>query len=299
MQMIVNVIVSVVSAFQEVALSNLFAVVGQILSLVAIVILTKVCPPSLVSLSFAFAALPVLVTIIGSVILFSKQYNNVSPSISCIDRNQIKDLFGLGYKFFIINVQVVVLYQTTNILISHLSSPIEVTYYNVAYKYLNMAMMAYTIITAPLWPAYTDAYTKKDYTWMKNTRSRMTKVMFLSFFVCSLMMLVSQPVYRLWLNGEVNVPIVMTILVGLYVMVYCWMNLNGTIIVGIGAVKIETVAVLIGMIVHIPLSFLLGRFIGGYGVIVSMILINVAYAVLFNVQANKILSLKAKGIWLS
>ena len=52
------------------------------------------------------------------------------------------------------------------------------------------------------------------------------------------------------------------------------------------------------MVLHIPLSIVLGKQVGAYGVIASMIFINLIYAIVFNIQVNKILNKKAKGIWL-
>lgn len=46
-QMIVNVLTAVAAAFQRVALSSLFPVVGNAMSLTTILVLTKCCPPSL------------------------------------------------------------------------------------------------------------------------------------------------------------------------------------------------------------------------------------------------------------
>lgn len=298
LQMIVNVLVSVIAAFQRVALSNSFTVIGHTLSLIIIFILTKTTQGSLLALAFAISAMPILVTIVASFILFRGKYARIAPSLKSFDKNYVKELFSLGYKFFIINIQVVVLYQSTNILISNLSSPLDVTVYNIAYKYMNISMMLYTIITAPLWPAYTDAYAKQDFDWMKSTRNKMQKVLLLSMCCCVFMCLISQPVYKLWIGDEVFVPMQMTIMVALYVMAYCWMNLNGTLIVGMGKVKLETIMVVIGMFLHIPLSLILGRLIGAYGVLVSMVIINFIYAIVFHIQVNKILNKKAKGIWL-
>ena len=168
LQMIVNVLTAVVSAYQKTALSSAFPVIGNFLSLVAIFLLTKLCPPSLVVLAIAISVMPIVVLFIASIFLFSRKFKAVCPSIKSIDRVYIKDLFGLGAKFFLIQIQVVILYQCTNILISNVSGPDEVTSYNIAYKYLGVAMMVYTIIISPLWPAFTDAYTKKDFVWMKN-----------------------------------------------------------------------------------------------------------------------------------
>ena len=88
-------------------------------------------------------------------------FRSVSPSVEYVNFKYVRDLFNLGLKFFVIQIQVVVFLQTTNILISNVSSPNDVTYYNVAYKYMSVGMMLYNILMTPLWPAFTDAYTKK------------------------------------------------------------------------------------------------------------------------------------------
>lgn len=81
-----------------------------------------------------------------------------------------------------------------------MSSPNEVTTYNIAYKLLSCAMMIYTLITAPLWPAYTDAYARKDFDWMKQMRSKMQKILILSIFACVLIVLASSPIYHFGLE---------------------------------------------------------------------------------------------------
>ena len=297
LQMIVNVMVSVVAAFQKVALSSSFLVLGNFLSLINIYLLRAFCAPSLFSLVFAVSAMPILVTILATFILFNGRFKRVSPAWKTIDRLLIKDLFSLGYKFFIINIQVLVLYQSTTILISYVSSPIDVTHYNIAYKLLNSAMMVFTIITAPLWPAYTDAYTRGDYSWMRNMRSKMMKILLMSFLGCFFLTLISQPVYSIWVGENVSIPPMMTALVAIYVCAYCWLNLNGTFTTGMGKMKVSSRMVIIGMVFHIPLSLFLSSFWGAYGVLVSLIFINIIYAVIINVQVNKLLNLTAAGIW--
>ena len=167
-QMIVNVLTAVLAAYQKVALSSAFPVIGNFISLFIILLLTKYCPPSLSLLALAISTIPIFVIIIASFILFSSSFKAVAPSWNFVKKKQIKDLFNLGSKFFLIQAQIVVLYQCTNILISNLSGPSDVTSYNIAYKYITISMMILTIIMAPLWPAFTEAYTKNDYSWMKN-----------------------------------------------------------------------------------------------------------------------------------
>lgn len=297
LQMYIKVFNSVVAAFQKVALSESFGVIGNVISLFLIVILKRICPPSLVVLACTLAAMPILVTIIASLIFYSGKFKPIAPKISSIRLDYIKDLFGLGYKFFIINIQVLVLFQSTNVLISYVSSPLEVTNYNVAYRLLNCGMMLYTMITAPLWPAYTDAYTKGDYDWMKAMRRKMERILLLSMLACAIITLLSPIIYKLWIGDQVSVPFAMTVMVCVYVMVYCWSNLNGTLIVGMGKLKVNTINCLVGMFLHIPLSLLLGKYYGAYGVLVSLIVINLFYAIMQHYQVSLLINNLAYGIW--
>lgn len=297
-QMIVNILTNVVAAFQRVAFSSLFAVVGQIMALFVIVVLIKTMPPSLTGLAFAYSAVPVIVFVVASIILYSNRYKMVSPSLMSFDKALMKNIFNLGSKFFILNIQVVILYQATNILISNVSSPLEVTSYNIAYKYVHTAMMAYLIIVAPLWPAYTDAYVRQDFSWMQHMRNKMAKILVLCIAAIVVLVALSPFIYEIWIGGKAEVPFTMTCMVALYVCVYCWSNLNGYLLNGMGKIKLGTYLASAGMIIHIPLSLCLSHYIGAYGVVTSMILINLVYAIVFYIQVNMILSKRAKGIWL-
>ena len=182
-------------------------------------------------------------------------------------------------------------------MISYVSSPLEVTSYNIAYRMLNCGMMMYTMITAPLWPAYTDAYTRGDYSWMKKMRNKMMSILRLSILACILLSLFSPFIYKIWIGNSVEIPYVMTAAVCLYVIIYCWNNLNGTLVVGMGKLKINTLISIVGMFLHIPLSLLLGKYIGVYGVLISMIGINLFYALIQHFQVKLLIEGKAYGIW--
>ena len=94
-------------------------------------------------------------------------------------------------------IQGTILYYTTNVLISNISNPIDVSVYNIAYKYLSCSMMFYSIIMGPLWPAFTEAYTLKDFEWMKKTYRRMGVVCLMVFFSLVIMVAFSSFVFTL------------------------------------------------------------------------------------------------------
>ena len=297
-QMILNVILAILSSFQMVALSSLFNVIGNFLSLIVIFILTKTVPSSLPLLGWTLSMMPIVVLLIASVILFNGKFKRVSPSFHCIRKEYINDLFSLGYKFFLIQIQGIVLYQSANLIITNVESPDAVTTYNIAYKYITNGTMIFSIMLNPLWPAFTEAYTKKDFLWMNQMYQKMVKVYFLFALLTTLMVIASPLVYKIWVGDKVYVPWTVTITLGLYMIINSWDTLQVSLINGIGTIALQMRVVLIGLFFHIPLAFYLGKLFGICGVILSMIVINIIYATCFTTQIRKILSRKAEGIWL-
>lgn len=297
LQMIVNVFVAVVAAHQKTALSSLFQVIGQVCSLLIIGAMTYFVKPSLFNLAFAYSLMPIVIVFGASMIYYRTSMNKIAPSFKSIQTKHIGDLWNLGMRFFIIHVQSIVLYQSTNILISHIAGPESVTQYNIAYKILNVVVMLYTIILNPLWPAYTDAYAKKDFAWMTRVYRKMVKIYGLLCIFVTLMVTASPLIYKLWIGDRVSIPFMLTVIIALYTLVHCWDNLQVVLINGTGKVKLQSYVIFIGLVLHIPLSLFLGQYIGIYGIIVSMITVNVIYLSFFTIQIRKILANKATGLW--
>ena len=297
LQMIFNVITAVVSAHQKVALASAFPVIGNLCSVIVIYLLNIFTKPSLTNLASAISYIPALVLMISSFILYTGKLKPVKPSVSYFDKSNIKDILNLGIKFFIIQIQMIVLYQATNILISNVSSPSDVTSYNIAYKYIGVASMTFNIILAPLWPAFTDAYMKNDWSWIKQIYGKMRKVYAILLGGVILMVILSPVAYKLWIGDRAIIPLTMTVVVALFVIVHAWDALQIILINGIGKVKLQTYITLVGLICHIPLSLLLGKHIGAIGVVISMVIINIIYSIVFTIQLHKLLNKKALGIW--
>lgn len=298
LQAIVNVFVAVVAAHQKTALSSLFSVIGQVCSLVIIAFMTYFVEPSLYNLAFAYSLMPIVITLVSSIIFFKTSMKRVSPSMKTVNLAYAKDLWSLGAKFFLIMIQVIILYQSTNILISHIAGPESVTQYNIAYKIFNVVTMVCTLVLQPLWPAFTDAYTKKDFNWMTKVYRKMICLYFILFIGIILVTIASPLIYKLWIGNKVDVPFALTVLIAFYAIIDSWRSMQIIPINGIGAVKLQTYLSLIGLILHIPLSLFLGNYIGIYGVITSMCMINLIYAVFFTTQIRRIISQRAKGIWI-
>lgn len=296
-QMIVNTLVSVLSAYQRTAMAALFPVLGNVVSLIVIVLLSKFTQPSLAKLALAISTMPVIVLTIASLFLYSSTYKDIAPSLKSVKFNFVNDIFGLGAKFFLIQIQIIVLYQSANILISNVSNPIVVANYNVSYRYINVALMVFSILMTPIWPAFTDAYVKGDYSWMRNVYSKLTKILFATIGIIFLMVVASPLVYKLWIGDKMDIPISMTIAVAIFIIAFSWNSMQTTLINGIGAVKLQTCITLIGLLCYIPLALCFGHIMGGIGIVYAMATVYFIYSCIFTIQLHKLLSRSAKGIW--
>lgn len=289
-QMIFNAISSILAAYQKVALSSIFTPIGNLISLIVIFFLTKYTQPSLINLVLSVSYIPLLVLIIGNIIYFSGKLKDVRPSFKSISFPLVKQIFSLGIGFFFLSVQYIVIFQSTNLLISYTSSPIYVTQYSIAYRYLSVTLMLFGLVVNPFWPAFTDAYTKKDFNWMNRMYHKLIRFYYLSVFGLIIMLLLSPLAYKIWIGDTTTIPFSMTLVVSIYLGINTWNTFQSNLLNGIGAIKTQVVVSLFGLILYIPLAIILGKQYGAIGIVIAIIIISAIYALFYTQELRKILN---------
>lgn len=185
----------------------------------------------------------------------------------------------------------------TNIIISRILGPESVTEYNVTYTYFSVFYLAFNIIITPYWSACTDAYMKKDMTWMKKTVKNLTKLWFYSIIVMIIMILMSGLFFKLWIGNKVSISLPLCITMAIYVLVMSLANIYMYIINGIGKVTVQLLVYCACALFCIPLLSISCKSFGLCGIAAVLALVNLLQAIMSGVQVNKILNKKAVGIW--
>lgn len=291
LQFILKIITTILTADQKPAIANLVGTSGAVLSLIAIIILIKTTKGSLLYLGLAFSISPVIVLIAITIMLFSKQYKQYKPSFRLVEMKYAKSLMSLGIQFFVIQISAVILFQTQNIVISHLFGPKEVTPYNIAYRYFGIISMLFAIIVAPFWTAYTEAYYKKDHKWIKDTTQKLIKIWSL-FFILNIIMLAISPVfYKFWLNDKVIIPFTLSIAMFFYVSILSFGSIFVSFLNGIGRIKIQLYCSVFTMIMSVPLSILLAKYLhfGIVGIVISTCILNFYGYIIAPIQYYRII----------
>lgn len=285
------------AAAQKPAINDLITLLGSLLSLIIIFILTKTTDGSLMNVAIAFSAAPVIILFIAYPITFNGYFSDFKPKLSAFKPVYAKSLMNLGVQFFILQISGLVIFGTSNIIISQILGPEQVAPYNIAFKYFSIATMVFNIIIAPMWSASTDAFVKGDLLWIKRSMKAMLKVSVLSSFGVLVLILAANIAYRLWIGDSVFIPFKLTFWMGLYTIVLLWSTCFSTFLFGIGKLRIQLINTVIISALFIPLALSLSKLLGITGIVIALFITNLSGAVLNPIQYHKIISGKASGIW--
>ena len=298
-QFLFGLINSILFAYQMPAFQSLFTFVGQFVALIALVIQVYVFDvTSVLQIGAVNSIIPPLVLFWGSIGLFRTKLKEIAPSFKLFEFKSVGSILSLGLKFFVLQMITIVLFQANSIIIARVVSPEAVVEYNLAFKYVSLLTMIFTIVITPVWSATTDAYVRKDFEWINKTLSFSRKVCIASIFIGVLMVLASKFVYGMWVGrGSIDINYSTTGLILLYISFEMLYKVYGTIINGTGKVFAQIILTGIIAIIYIPLAIFLGNLCGLSGVLIANTIVFALNYVWSKLQCNKLINQTATGIW--
>ncbi|MDB5145914.1 MAG: polysaccharide biosynthesis protein [Mucilaginibacter sp.] len=298
-QFVLRIVTTINIADQQPARASLIDLLGQFLSLIFIVILTKITKGSLINLGIGLCLFPVLVYIGANLFFFKTIYKKYAPKLSKVNFSYAKGLFNLGLTFFIIQVAGVIQFESANIIIARNFGTAEVTSYNIVYKYFGMLTMLFAIFLTPFWSASTEAYFKHDFEWIKSSIKKYNILNIMLFLLSILMLMCSDTIYKLWLGkGKVHIDFILSF----WGFAFVGLNIYGSKYVnflnGISALKIQFWACLISPILYIAIAVLLIKYcrMGAYSLFIAAIIANVN-TLIAPVQYYMIIIKNKQGVW--
>ncbi len=296
---ILGLITSVIFANQDPALRNLMGPLGSTLSLIAIYFLSKHISGSLFWIAMIFSWAPLLVMLTMTLVLFNTRYKTIKPEFRYIDFSYSSKLLGLGINFFIIQISMLVLYSSANVILTQLFGPEEVTVYNIAYKYFTIGMMINGLITLPYWSSFTEAYFKNDFQWIRSSIRKLRNISLLLVGGQLVLLLLADRIIYLWVGNIITIPWALKISLTFHVVIQLLESPYIIFLNGISKVRIQLYMSVLSIVVAIPLSIFLSKTLnfGPSGVVIALISLSLPTAILLVIQYRKVMTNTAKGIW--
>ncbi len=230
----------------------------------------SLCLFYLIKLTFFYGFSLVITNIVLSIWFFKRNINLI-PRFSLYSKKYIKSIVSLGYKFFIIQIAVIIMFSSDKVLITQLFGPQYVTSYDVVFKLFSIITMVHTLLMAPLWSSYSDAYHRKDFEWIRLMIKKQLKISLIFVSATVLLIIFSKLIINLWIGNNLNIDYSLVFSMSLYTIVLIYGNIVTYVLNGTNKVNIQVFTSIMAIIINIPMAIFIVKYFetNVYGIVVG------------------------------
>jgi len=177
---------------------------GSLLALAGVIVATSL-HLGLPWLVLAFIGAPLIPATINSISFFLLSQRDIAPTAHAFSFTSARHIAQTGLLFLVLQVVAALSYSSDPLIISHVLGPSAVASYSVPERMFSVVGMIITMGLAPLWPAYGEAISREDHSWVRKTffRSFITATTLAA--LGSLAVAVYGPtILRLWVGTAVH-----------------------------------------------------------------------------------------------
>ena len=244
-------------ATQQAEKVSFMTILTQGVNLIGILTLSFVSNGSLFSVAVLVGVSGILVNLCYSFSLW-KKHDYLRPSFKKYNPQKLKDVCGVGVKFFLIQISALVLYSTDNMIITQLFGPTHVTPYHTSYTAFGIVNGLFAAFLSPLWSRYTVAMEKKDYRWIKKSVLDLDKFLPVIAVILLIGTVLFKPIAHIWLHKDLNYDFGLVPCMAIYFFLYMWGSIYATVLNGTGRINLQLILAVSTAIINIPLSIILG-----------------------------------------
>ena len=271
-----SIVSKIYGAYQEVAVANGWAAAGNVLSLAALIFVTRL-RAGLVGLVIAVSSATLLVNIISAIWVFGWSKPWLFPSPRRVTWSAIRKLTSLGSMFFVIQVAALVLFQTDNLIIAHYLGSGSVTPYSVTWRLFTYAMLFQLLAIPSFWPAYAEAFSRGDQAWVRRSFRLNFRITIISTATLAFpLVLFGRWLIDKWAGNAAVPPNALLIFMGMWSVIFSATCAQSCILGSSSKLRGQMIYSVLAAVVNIIVSIILVPRIGLTGAILGTI---IAYAV--------------------
>lgn len=266
-QLPMTIFLSAFSGLQQVHWNRVYGALHSIVALSAL-ITTILVHGNLTTLAIFTGIGSILIGVISGIHLFfanpqvhprrTERVNN-TPST--------KFLVISGIRFFTLQIAVLIILNTDNLIISHSLGPEKVTAYGVTFKFFYMLLTIIGGLIVALWPMYGQAFGKGDWAWIQRTYNSITlPLLTIGGLVWIGGIIFSEIIIKFWAGSAAYGGLVVAFALGGYVYLSSFTSSNVSIANALNPTNIVVIFGFIEAALNLGLSLLLVKHLGIGGV---------------------------------
>jgi len=273
------------------AVTYQITVIQNGLTLLGIVIMKYfIADPSLLLICFWFSFVPFAVWSVSNIAAFSRKLKNIKPSwLKTINPESLPNTKA-NRSFFIIQLCILIIFSTDNLIIVNFLSGEEVTKFNVSFRFFSIITVIFNLILLPYWASFAEAVHKNDKRWIQ-TNIRKLIYIWLALSICLIVMiLLSNTLYELWIGEPIDIPIELSIFIAISTLLTAWYNIFAYFLNSIDRIKVQRNWLIFSATINIPLSILFINIFGVKGVIIATCITLIPLCISLPIEYRKVLS---------
>lgn len=258
--------------YQEGFLNSIWTGIGSLGSLVCLLIVIQV-KAGLPWLALAMTGVPLAATIANGLWLFTLRRPWLWPQPSLINREAVKKIFNLGTMFFLLQVAVAFAFSSDNLIAARVLGPDAVTEYAVPMRLFSTIMILIGLVQQPFWPAYGEAFARRDQIWIKRTLIRSIQVSVLLSSAPSLILIIfGQQIIHWWVGPQVSPSFLLLIGLALWTVLSAIGTAQAMFLNGAGIIKFQAFCSVAMAVSALITKFFFAQMFGIVGIVGGMVI---------------------------
>lgn len=177
MQFVLKLIISILYALKKTALGSMVPVVSNLLIFVFAFMFSNNNPgQSLIVISIAYSTAMIIPLIAMNYYIFNNRLLYAKPSIKYYDHKCAVDVLSLGGQFFGIQILLLVINSTNDIIITQLAGPSYVVNYAMYFRFFSAIIALFTVLTNPIWSSVSECFYRKDYVGIVKAKKLLSRI---------------------------------------------------------------------------------------------------------------------------
>ncbi len=261
----------ILGGYQEVRTANLFTGIASVLNLISVIVLVRLHAGLAVLVAASSAAL-VGMNLVALVWVWVFHKPWLAPRPKHISRKAMRGLMHTGIEFFLLQIAGLVVFNSDSLVISHYAGPADVASYSLAWRLVGYAAVVQTLIVPALWPAFTEAFTRGDTAWVRQTFRRTLWITMSTALAFSVIFAVAgRWLIRWWATAAAVPSQRLMLLMCAWILLSTFMNNTGTILVAAGKTSVQAWCSIVAAVFNLGLSIVWVQRYGPAGVIAATI----------------------------
>ena len=253
-------------------LANIWETLGSLLGLAAILVAIH-REAGLQWIALSMAGVPVLFRAVNTLVFFGYQKRSLRPGLLDINLEIIRRLMRTGLLFFVLQLAVIVGFQSDNIVIARILGADAVAAYDVAMKLSTLPAMFIGFVVIAQWPAYGEAKSRGDMAWIRQTFRRTLRIStIVAIPFAALLYLAGDRIIVFWAGPAVEPPRGLLAGMAIWSVLMVLGSVIAALLNGLHVVRFQAINSALMAAANIALSILLVRQIGVIGAIFGTII---------------------------